>query len=430
MRAAEAALNHYRQSQDSVDLTFETENLLTQISSVEAELTTLEGEEEELLERYTVDHPAYRKLVAEKERLNERFKALQGQVEALPDTQQGVLNLSRDLKLKQEIYTKLLERAQEVRVLKASTVGNVRVLDRAQASTVPIAPSKGRIIMLSIILGGMLGSGIVLIRNWLRRGIEGGEELEALGMPVFASITYASAMDEITARGDSLPILAVDEPNSLTVEALKSLRTSLHFGMLDAQSRSLAITSAAPSAGKTFTSVNLATLMAQAGQKVCLVDADLRRGKLHKYFGNEKTQPGLAEYLAGAVQLRDIISETEIKGLFFLSTGRRPPNPSELLMQKRFSDLVTQLDGEFDFTLIDSPPALAVTDPVIIARQVGATVAIIRYDETTVPEVAALQDTFDKAGVKLAGGVLNALDPREARKRYGYNYNYRYEYRG
>ena len=168
---------------------------------------------------------------------------------------------------------------------------------------------------------------------------------------------------------------------------------------------------------------------AQAGQKVCLVDADLRRGQLRRHFDFPRNNPGLAEVLAGAVSLEDALMHEVLPNLTFLPSGRYPPNPSELLMRQDFAALVETLDSKFDLTVFDCPPALAVTDPVIVGRSVGATVLVARHDTTPMAEVEAVRKTLNAAGVRLAGAILNGFDPRRGGAGYGYGYLYRYEYK-
>lgn len=429
--AAERALNAFRQQQQSIDLSFETQSLLTQIGRIEAELLSLQAEEDSVSQRYTPNHPVYRQLLQQRDRLEDRLTALRAEVGDLPETQREVLNLTRNLELSQQIYTQLLTRAQEMRVLRASTIGNVRVLDSARASPRKVAPRNSLVLALSIVLGGMVGIAFVLVRNWLRKGVRGAEQIEQAGLPVFATINHSRLAERAQRGRGRAEILALTAPSDLSVEAFRSLRTSLHFGMLDARTRSLAITSSAPAAGKSFTSTNLAVVAAQAGQKVCLVDSDLRRGQLRKFFGVAKNTPGLAEILAGEARLEEVLVDGPVEGLRFLPTGRYPPNPSELLMRRTFAEVVQALDGLFDLTIFDCPPVLAVTDPVIIARGVGATVAVVRFDQTPLGEVEAMRRAFETAGLKLSGAILNGFDPRRsgAGYSYNYNYNYRYEYR-
>lgn len=431
--AAEEALNAFRQAQQSVDLSFETQALLTQIGSIENELTALLAQEDDLSQRYTPNHPEYRRLLTQRSRLEEQLAGLRAEVEQLPTTQREVLNLTRDLEVEQQIYTQLLTRAQEVGVLRASTVGNVRIVDTAQTAPAPIAPRRSLIVALALVLGLMAGAALVLVRQWLRKGIQGAAEIEALGVPVFATINHAPAAEPARGRGrhGKLAILALDDPADLAVEAFRSLRTGLHFGMLDAASHSIAITSAAPEAGKSFTSVNLAVVAAQAGQNVLLIDADLRRGHLRRHFGVPRNAPGLAEVLAGEARLDEVAVEGPVAGLRFVPTGRYPPNPSELLMRRTLADLIAEADGRFDLTILDCPPALAVTDPVIVSRAVGSTLVVVRYDVTRPAELVALRRALEQGGAGVTGAVLNGFDPRRAKAGYSYHYayNYRYDYR-
>lgn len=429
---AEQALNRYRQERQSIDLSFETQNLLTQISRIEGELRELQVREDEIDERYTRNHPVYQQLLTQRARLEEQLASLREEVGHLPETQRDVLNLTRNLELAQQIYLQMLSKAQELRVLQASTIGNVRIIDSAQAAIAPIAPKRSLILALSLLLGAMGGVGFVLLRDWMRKGVQGSQELEQAGLPVFATINYSPYADHIrTRRHGRLPILAITDPTDLVVEAFRSLRTSLHFGMLDASTRSLAITSSAPGAGKSFTSVNLAVVTAQAGQTVCLIDADMRRGQLRKYFDVAKNTPGLAEYLAGEVSLDEVLIEGPLPGLHFLPSGQFPPNPADLLMRKALPELVETLNTRFDLSIFDCTPVLAVTDPVVISRSVGASIAVVRFAATPIGEVHAMHKAYENAGLKLNGAILNGYDPQQAKGQYGYSYgyNYRYEYK-
>lgn len=429
LRAAESALNVFRQQQVSVDLSMETQSLLTTVNSVEAELGTLRQREDEVAQRYTPSHPAYRLLLDERARLEERLSQLREQVGTLPETQRQIVNLTRDVELAQRLYTELLTRAQQVEVLRASTIGNVRIVDPAAAGEGSVAPRRSLLLALGLLLGALGGIALVLVRNWLRKGVQDTSDIEKLGVPVFATINYSRNGDTEGRRKGHLPILAVEKPDDLAVEAFRSLRTSLHFGMLDATSPTLAITSAHPGAGKSFLSANLAVVAAEAGQRVCLIDADLRRGQLRRYFNLPRNQPGLAEVLAGDVALEEALLPGPVAGLCVLGTGRYPPNPSELLMRAQLREMLALCSQNFDLTILDAPPVLAVTDPVIIARQTGATLFVARHDITQPGEIEAAIKTFASANVRLNGSVLNGFDPRKAKGGNGYGYGYRYEYR-
>jgi tyrosine-protein kinase Etk/Wzc len=426
LRAAEQALNDYMTSQQTVDLSLETEGILTQTVSLEAELRELASREDELNDRYTPSHPVYQRLLGEKKRLEERLADLRSEVETLPETQQELLNLTRTLEFEQEVYVQLLNRAQELQVVRASSIGSVRIIDTARTAPRAISPRKAVIVVMASIIGLLFGIAYVLLRIWFQKGVRGAEDLERLGVPVFATINQAVSLPAGRRAKGALPILALTNPKELAVEGIRSLRTSLHFGMLDAATKSLSITSTAPGAGKSFTSVNLAVIAAESGMKICLIDADMRRGTLRRYFDVAKGAPGLAELLAGEAKLDEVLRKGPVPGLHFISTGRLPPNPSELLMRADFKDLLSELDKRFDLTLVDSPPVLAVTDPIIIGRAVGANIAIVRHMETPIGEVQAMLRSLETSKVPLSGIVLNGFDPRKVQ---GESYSYRYDYK-
>lgn len=428
LKIAEQALNDYRQGQQSIDLTFQAQNVLTQITRIDTELEQLQREEDQIKQRYTESHPIYQQILSQRKRMEEQRAALDQETSALPETQQVILNLTRDLELAQTSYVELLRRAQELRVLQASTVGNVRLIDTAQTAANAVAPRRSVILALAGMLGLGLGIAVALLRNWIRRGVQGSEELENAGLPVFATINHYKKLEGADMSGRAREILAQTDPTDLTVESFRSLRTSLHFGMLNANTKSIAITSSAPGAGKSFTCVNLAAVASEAGQTVCLIDADMRRGQLHKYFGGSKK--GLSQYLAGQASLRDVLIKVGDGGIYFLPAGEYPPNPSELLMRPRFAHLLRALDQRFDLTIIDTPPVLVVTDAAIVGQSAGAMLAVVRFDVTPIGEVQAMKRSLEGTGVSLSGAVLNDFDPRKAKAgSYSYEYNYRYSYK-
>jgi tyrosine-protein kinase Etk/Wzc len=278
----------------------------------------------------------------------------------------------------------------------------------------------------------LAGAAWVLFARALRKGLRGSEDIERLGLPVFATVPFTPLAEGNRKMRGNIPILALTEPDNLAIEALRSLRTALHFGMLDASSKAIVITSGAPEAGKSFTTVNLATVAAQAGQRVCIIDADLRRGYLRRYFGFDRDAVGLSEFLAGDVTLEEVVREGPVSGLSVIVAGRYPPNPSELLMRPAFAGLIDTLGEDFDLILVDSPPALAVTDPVILARKAGAVIMVVRHLVTVAAEVEAVRRTFETAGLRITGAILNGWRLEDASRygsHYGAYYNYRYTYR-
>lgn len=435
---AENRLNEYRLSSDSIDLTFETENALNSLVSIEASLNELELQESELARRFTRNHPVYRSLLEKKEQLQREKARLEDRAGDLPETQQQVLRLSRDVQVTQEIYVQLLNRMQELRLARAGTVGNVRILDDAVVQGL-VAPKRNLIVAVAGMSGLLLAMIIVLLRAAFHRGIVSPEQIEELELPVYASVPLSESErrradptkkrknDRRRKDGSSKGVLAVRNPADLSIESIRSLRTSLHFAMLEAGDNRLVITGPSPGIGKSFVSANLAAVIAQSGGKVVVVDADLRKGHLHEPF-KAQAKNGLSEVIAGKLSFEEAVRSTDTEGLSWVSRGSAPPNPSELLMQARFSEFLDYLSQQYDLVILDTPPILAVTDAVIIGNQCGTTLMVVRFGVNTPKEVQIAEGRLASGGVTLKGAILNAMEKRAATS-YGYYGYYNYSYK-
>ncbi|MDH7944944.1 polysaccharide biosynthesis tyrosine autokinase [Pseudohongiella sp. SYSU M77423] len=456
LNSAESRLNDYRATQDSVDLDFETRSMLERLVELEGELNALQIQESELAQRFTPSHPSYQALIEKRRQLVGERNRLEQQVDTLPETQRQVLRLNRDVEVSQQIYMQMLNATQELRIARAGTVGNVRILDNALVSNNPIAPRTNLIIVISLMAGLMLGLMVVLVRHMLHRGVTSVEELQALGLQVYATVPLSEKQqklfDRFTAHktrkrfsrvlgkhlGDKVSgplsrrrhsrseggVLAVLDPSDLAIEALRSLRTSLHFAMLEANNNRLMLTGPSPAVGKSFISTNLAAICAQGGQRVLLIDADMRKGHIHRSF-NGVSEQGLSDFLVGDTPRDQVIRHTELETLDYIARGTAPPNPSELLMTKRFSEFLDSVGQEYDLVIIDTPPALAVTDAAVVGKQVGATLMITRFRENNPKEIERALQQLESAGVIVKGCILNAIE-RSASAYYGYGYGYGY----
>ncbi len=424
---AQQRLNDYQQKQESVDVDYETRTLLESATKIEADLNALSLQEDELKKRYTPSHPAYETLRQNQAALQRQLRDIRAATSELPETQKEIFNLTRDLEVSQQVYVQLLNRMQELQVMRASTVGSVRVIDKAYAPEIKISPKTKIVLIAAMALGTFIGMAAVFVHRALNMGVRGAQEIETLGLPVFATINFSEDAVDHRMRKGALPILALAKPDDLVTEGLRSLRTSLHFGMLDAKTNTISITSAAPGAGKSFTAVNFAVVVAQAGQSVCVVDADMRKGYLRRYFNKERDTAGLADLIAGEKTIDEVLIKGPVEGLHAICSGRYPPNPSELLMRAEFETLLADLAARFDLVILDCPPTLAVTDPVVVGRYTGATIVVVRHMETMSGEIEAVQHAFEQAGVKLTGAILNGYKIDEG-LRYGGQYQY-YNYR-
>lgn len=433
---AEDKLNEYRRKNDSVDLSLEAKSVLEQIVNVDNQLNDLTFRESEISQLYTKEHPNYKALMEKRKTLQEEKAKLNKRVSVMPETQQEILRLSRDVESGRAVYMQLLNRQQELNIAKSSAIGNVRIIDNAVAQTKPVKPKKIVIILIGFIFGSVVAIGIVLLRVFLRRGIESPEQLEELGINVYASIPVSEAFANNAVKKASWKnknydikqaFLAVENPADLAIEAIRGLRTSLHFAMMESRNNILMISGASPNAGKTFVSTNLAAVIAQSGKKVLFIDTDMRKGYTHNLFNVENTK-GLSDILSGKMTVERAIQPLSMAGFDFIARGAVPPNPAELLMHKNFDALLSWASQNYEIVVLDTPPILAVTDAAIIGNYVGTTLLVARFEQNTAKEIEVSVRRFEQSGVIVKGCILNGII-KKASSYYSYGYNhYGYTY--
>ena len=431
---AENKLNAFRQDKDSVDLPLEAKAVLDSMVNIDAQLNELTFKEAEISKLFTKAHPAYRTLLEKRQALEDEKAKLNGRVTAMPKTQQEIVRLTRDVESGQQVYMQLLNKQQELKITEASTVGGVRIVDPAIAQPGVLKPKKALIILGSIILGLMLSIVGVLLRSLLNRGIESPQVLEENGISVYASIPlseWQKSRDNVkTVKGvkryKQSQLLAVGNPTDLAIEAVRSLRTSLHFAMMQAQNNVLMLTGVSPSIGKTFVCANLAAVICQTNKRVLLIDCDMRKGYTHELLGTNNVN-GLSEILAGKGDIASCAKPTSIANFDLVPRGQVPPNPSELLMSERLGELLRWASSHYDLVLIDTPPILAVTDAAIVGRHAGTTLMVARYAVNTLKEVETSLGRFEQNGIQVKGVILNSIFRRATGYQdYGY---YEYEYK-
>lgn len=418
---AEARLNGYREQRDSVDLSLEAKTVLDQVVNVENQLNELTFREAEVSQLFKKDHPTYRALREKKQTLEQERTRLNNRVSAMPSTQQEILRLSRDVESGRTIYLQLLTRQQELNISRSSAIGNVRIIDPAVTQPVPVKPRKVIIIMLGMLVGLMLSAGTVLVRSAFKRGITSSEALEAQGMLLLATLPRSVWLWKKTHlrrrtlfashwkhRTSNIPFLPVDRPADMFVEAVRGLRTSLHFTMMDAANRVVVISGPSQDCGKTLVSTSLASIAAQAGQRVLFIDADMRKGYVHNIF-KLNNHHGLSSVLGGSVEWQDAIQRFEKGGFDVLTCGPQPSHPVELLMKERFQTVMTRIDKEYDIVIVDTPPVLAVTDALLVARVAATTLLVARFGKTSVKEIENCRKRLLQMGVQVEGAILNDI---------------------
>ncbi|MEW7154640.1 polysaccharide biosynthesis tyrosine autokinase [Acinetobacter baumannii] len=427
---AERQFNKFRQQYNTVDVTKESELYLTQSITLETKKAELEQKQAEMAAKYTAEHPAMREINGQIAAINKQIGELNSTLKQLPDVQRQYLQLYREVEVKTQLYTALLNSYQQLRIAKAGEIGNVRIVDTAVEPIEPIKPKKLQILILSILLGGFIGTVIALLRNMLRTGIKDSGQIEnELDLPVYATVPRSPIQEsrvKILKKKKSIPILAVKNSDDIAIESLRSIRTAIHFALANAKNNIIMIAGPSPEVGKSFISTNLATIFAQGNKRVLLIDADMRRGHMHKYFDVD-VKPGLSELLSGQADLQKVLHKTQVTNLDVITRGKSPTNPSEILSSNQFKELLEQLQSQYDHIIIDTPPVLAVTDGIIISQYTGVNLIVARYAKSQMKELELTVNRFEQAGVKVNGFILN--DIQRASAGYGYGYNYAYAYK-
>jgi capsular exopolysaccharide synthesis family protein len=348
-------------------------------------------------------------------------------------------NLQSTLGAKKETRAGLLKRRDETGVLnrmEETQSGNVWLVEAAQPPRGPFRPNKKLNILLSLVMGLGLGVGLAFFFEYLDNSIKNGEDLErTAGIPALGLIPTLKrrghgkvvAMDS-TGRFAPVEMVTHEAPKSHHAEAYRDLRTTLLLSSPDQPPRLLMITSAQPQEGKTVTSLNIAVSLTQIGKRVLILDADLRKPRAHKVLGLSR-ELGLSSWLAGNVAWQGLVTPTSIPGLSAVTAGPIPPNPAELLASNNFRQLLQDLrtSDSFDHVIIDTPPILAVADPLIVSEQVDGVLLVVQGGETPRQSVVAGIEKLRSAKTHLLGAVINNL-PLAEQDSYSYRAGYRYSY--
>ena len=431
--AAENKLNQYRAQSGSVDIPREADLALQQTSGLAGQISALRQKKEDLLRIYQENSDVVSTLNAQIAKLESESATLKQKVRSLPATQQELVRLSREVQVNTELYTALLNNIQQLQITGAG-VGHNRVVDFAMPGLKPVKPKKEMLLAAFLMLGLFFGVALVLVRLALQHGLEDHRIIESkLGIPVFATVPHSKTQEEhykdLCQSRSGSHLLALHDPDDLAIESLRSLRTMLNFSMEEAPNRAVMITGPSPKVGKSFISSNFSAVLAQAGARVLVVDADLRRGNLHKYYGLPNRMGGLSEVIEGLSDWQSAVRDTEIPGLQIMSSGRIPKNPAELLMTPAFSAFVEEVSREYDFVILDAPPLLPVTDATIIGSKVGTVLLVAKFGYNTLDEIRTCQSRLEANGIPLRGCVFNDLTPTglgyyDRHYRYAYHYKY------
>ncbi|EIF34999.1 exopolysaccharide transport protein family [Burkholderia sp. Ch1-1] len=431
LQVAEERYTNFRNQHGTIDLSQEALLALQESSQNQAQIVELQAKRGDLLQRYTAEHPGVLGVEQQIRVLQQQNAKIAGRIKGLPDLQQDAVRLMLDVNVDTQLYTTLLNSSQELQLVEAGATGNVRLVDRALAPEVPAKPRKALVVALAALLGVFFAISLAILRDLLFGGIGEASEIERhTGLNVFASIALSKSTPKIdravaAARGGSA-LLAVAAPNDAAIEAMRSLRTALQFAMLDAPNNLIMFAGPTPGVGKSFVASNMAALISMANKRVLLIDGDIRKGRLHDVFGIPRER-GFTDVIAGGVSLFEAIHHNVCENVDLLTTGTLPPNPSEVLMSGKLSDVLRSARETYDFVIVDTAPVLAAADTELLARHAGAVMLVTRAGVSKVGEILESVKRLQQVGARVPGVLLNCVNPNRGRYGYGSKYGgYRY----
>ena len=427
LEASEDAYTRFRNKNGTVAFDEEAKGVLTQTIELQTKLLETQQRRREVAARFTDANSRVKIIDGQIAAIDKEINGLNARVSRMPTMQQDALRLERDVRVNSGLYQSLQNNALQLRLVKEGKTGNVRLLDKAVKPKEPVKPKKPLVLALALVLGLLAGVVLALVRARFLAGIRDPQEIEAhTGLTVYSVVPFTAEqtmLDQSVAEGArGIQLLAVTHPESPPIEALRSLRIALQFATLEAGNNRVLITGATPGIGKSFVSGNFAAIMAHAGKRVLLIDADMRKGHLNKQFGLRR-EGGLSELLAGDLSAEQAIRSQVLPNLDVLTTGKLPTNPADMLMSESFVRLLDMVSARYDLVVIDTPPVLVATDTAAVAPHMGAVLLVARADQTQLGELNESAKRLAQAGRTVNGVIFNGIDL--TRRHYG-SHGYRY----
>ena len=426
LNSLQAKLNTYKAKEGIINIPAQALNVLSLKNTLIKKETQLKLLKEKLSHYFQPNHPAIKNLQIDLNTTKNQLKKINRTIQKTPQLDQEAVSLTRDLKVEDTLYSKLINQVQQLQIYKAGTIGDVRILNQA---TIPLTALPTHHKSISIgggILAFILCSIILIMKEQLFSGVQNPQQLEQmLGISLHAVIPFSQAQHALSKQEtDHLKVLSLKQSKDVAIEGLRSLRTTLSLELLDSPNKIINIMGASPAIGKSFITLNLAHVFAEAGKKVLLICADMRKGKLHISL-NIKQEPGLSDYLKDSVCLDEIIHHTP--HIDFISCGKYPENPAELLLKSEFKGLLKSVESQYDVILLDTPPILAVTDASIIGQNEGINLMAVGLGQNKIEELRATLNRLENNKIKLHGLVCNYYKKKSNSYDYNSYYNYTYK---
>jgi tyrosine-protein kinase Etk/Wzc len=464
LRKSEEALKSFRAKSNSMQPTTEAQSYLQGGLDLDRQIASLELQRTQLLDKYAPGSRWIQSVDTQLAQLKKTKSEFDGRFQGMPASERESVDLIRAQKVAETVYMGMVQKAEQLTVRRASTTGGAHILDTAVRPHRPVKPDPLIVLPGGFVLGLVAGVFIVFMRRHVLVGVTDPRYVERrLSVPVVGEVLFSHQQSLLdrglpaaarktlpgaagrgalptqrgaeggeAATGEKIDpsfgtsgnkILAERFPHDASVEALREVRTAMARDLAHTRNNIVMVTGPTTSAGKSFVAANLATLHAEAGARVALIDGDMRRGHLAAFF-SQSNRGGLSEVLAERIPLRDALRQVGIDGVTFMSCGARPENPAALLTRPRFREVLQRLSNHFDMVIVDTPPFLAVTDASIIANETGASLLVLRSGMQTEEEIADTIKKIERAGGRVAGAVFNGIPLRRSTRNYGYATNY------
>jgi len=415
--SAEKVLADYRYKVGSVDIGGETKAHLDKESQLQRQIMQLEQERQAAMRLFKAEHPNVQTIVKQQNKLRAELAALKKNAEKMPLTQQEVKRLQEEVAVNNEVYTNMLNNIQQLRVVRAGEVGNVRIVDFAQIEQSQTKPNKTRILMASVVFGFIFGVLFVFLMYILRNGVKSASEIEReTGLSVFAKIPQSSNK---LLRGHKhlhhgAPFVLQNTEDKVS-ESFRSLQTALMFLMPNPEHSVVLVMGLNPGVGKSFVSLNLAATVAASGKKVLLIDADMRRGVIHS-----GSKFGLADVLLGLATIDTAVVQKYTDNLYVMNAGKTKLAACELLRGEAMDKLLKEAREKFDMVIVDTPPLNLVTDAELICPLVDYSLFVLHYGRHSMEEIRETVERVKRYSDKPAAIVMNHCEREPGHYGYGY----------
>ncbi|MEW9582383.1 polysaccharide biosynthesis tyrosine autokinase [Paraburkholderia sp. DGU8] len=430
LQTSEHSLTKLRDENGTFDLNEEARIILAQAADTKTRLIQFQQKKQEMSAHFGPDSKDVLAVDQQIGVLQRQSDQLNAKLKVLPELQQQLARVMLDVKVNTDLYTSLLTNAQQLLLVKAGKVGNVRLVDTPALPDEPVKPKKALVLAASVVFGLIAATVAAYARSILFGGFSSASQIEqSAGLRVYATVPFskiqAAIVRRMRDRHQGVSMLALEAPHDPAVESLRGLRTALKFALFEATNKIVLVTGPAPGVGKSFVSANLAALLAATGKRVLLIDCDIREGRLHRYFDGH-IAVGFTDLLTGTAAAETAVRNVA-PNLDFISRGSIRQNPSELLMDDRVPDIIKELAVGYDIVLMDSAPVLTVTDATVLAPAAGTVLIVAKAGVTKAGELKESIKRLSQNGVMPSGVLFNGVNPNLGRYGFGSIYgSYRY----